>query len=486
MIEKVTDKSILSYCLVFIIAFIPSFIFIQGTPIQLWDESRLAINAYEMHQNNNWLVTYFTDGVEMWNTKPPLLMWLQTICLKIFGVNIFSIRLPIALAGMATGLFMFTSLRKITGSRAFAVFSVLILFSSNGYVSNHILRTGDYDGLLVLFLTMAAIFYFQFLEQKSSKYLYFFAVSFSLALLTKGIAGLMLAPSLFIYTLYKKSLLSTLKNPNLYLAIILIFAPVISYYLLRESANPGFIKRMYINEIGGRYLNVIEEHNHPFYFYIRNLIKDRFLFWIPCFIIGIFLLFKNAKRPQFKIGIFSIFMIIPFFLIISSSKTKLTWYDAPVFPFLAIIAAIPLQYFYQYISKQQKGTLKITFSSLLILLIFISFSINIVIIGANAIKIKNERYNSIPKFILSELKHPTKNLDLTLVTYEYVPDAIFMIKAANEKNILLEYKNIDELNGDENIFSNSEKSIEELKQRFGYIDYFKKGNVYFIQLQKKQ
>ncbi|UOQ78563.1 hypothetical protein MUN84_08455 [Hymenobacter sp. 5516J-16] len=63
-------------------------------PIYLWDESRVAVNAAEMALNNNWLVAHFEGQPDLWNTKPPLLLWLQVLSIKLFGFNEVAIRLP--------------------------------------------------------------------------------------------------------------------------------------------------------------------------------------------------------------------------------------------------------------------------------------------------------------------------------------------------------------------------------------------------------
>lgn len=69
----------LPYIILFtIILIFPIFYDLGGLTIRQWDESRNATNALEMSKNGNYLVTYFNNNIEMWNTKPPLLIWIQT------------------------------------------------------------------------------------------------------------------------------------------------------------------------------------------------------------------------------------------------------------------------------------------------------------------------------------------------------------------------------------------------------------------------
>ena len=75
---------------------------IAERPIALWDESRLAVNALEMRQRGFSLVTTYGFAPDLWNTKPPLLIWLQAGSIDLFGAREWAIRLPSLLAAVAT------------------------------------------------------------------------------------------------------------------------------------------------------------------------------------------------------------------------------------------------------------------------------------------------------------------------------------------------------------------------------------------------
>ena len=53
------------------IAYITLFSHIETLPIRLYDEARLANNAYEMLNDGDFVVTHFDSKPDMWNTKPP-------------------------------------------------------------------------------------------------------------------------------------------------------------------------------------------------------------------------------------------------------------------------------------------------------------------------------------------------------------------------------------------------------------------------------
>src|SRR4051812_16217127 len=107
-------KPSIGFLLVILIVLFPIFYYLNHLPIQLWDESRLAINALEMYKNKKWMVTYYNGAPDLWNTKPPFLIWLQVISLHIFGLNEFAIRFPSALAGLFTCMLIYWFIQKKT------------------------------------------------------------------------------------------------------------------------------------------------------------------------------------------------------------------------------------------------------------------------------------------------------------------------------------------------------------------------------------
>ena len=69
-------------------------------PIVLWDELRLAVNALEMTIRGFGLVTTYGFRPDLWNTKPPLLIWLQAGAMDVFGPDEWALRLPSLVAAL--------------------------------------------------------------------------------------------------------------------------------------------------------------------------------------------------------------------------------------------------------------------------------------------------------------------------------------------------------------------------------------------------
>jgi 4-amino-4-deoxy-L-arabinose transferase-like glycosyltransferase len=334
------------YVALAVLMYMPIFGHLDIQPIRIWDEARLAINAYEMFKNGNLIVTYFDGSPEMWNTKPPLLIWMQVFFMKIIGVNELAIRLPSAIAAFFTCITLLIFSRSFLKNSWLGWIATFVLITSCGYISMHATRTGDYDALLTLFTTLSGLFFFAFCETKKYRYLYLFFCFTALAVLTKSVTGLLFLPAILIYSIVQNQFIPLLKSKHTYIGLFLFLGLVIGYYVLREANNSGYIAAVQKNELGGRYLSVIEEHQQGFWYYFNNFINVQLTYWyllIPCGIVT-GLVIKNDKFN--RLTLFSFLMVLTFFLVISTAKTKLEWYDVPMYPFLALIIANFIYYIF--------------------------------------------------------------------------------------------------------------------------------------------
>ena len=100
-------RPLIGFLLVLLVVSIPIFSHLGEFPMQIWDESRLANNAIEMYETGNPIVVTYNYLPEMWSTKPPLMIWLQVLSLKAFGLNDLAFRLPSAFAAVFTCIFLY-------------------------------------------------------------------------------------------------------------------------------------------------------------------------------------------------------------------------------------------------------------------------------------------------------------------------------------------------------------------------------------------
>ncbi|OFY95507.1 MAG: hypothetical protein A2309_09230, partial [Bacteroidetes bacterium RIFOXYB2_FULL_35_7] len=298
---------------------------------------------------------------------------------KIFGFNEIGIRLPSAIAALLTALCLLLFSVFYLKNKLLGFISVIILVTSPGYISTHVTRTGDYDALLTFFTTVYGLAFYLFLESEWKKKYIFLLITFAgitFAVMTKGVAGLFFIPVLFLYALFRKKIIITLKSPFFYFGLLFFVFIVVGFYFLREMSNPGFLNAVYENELGGRFLNTVETHSHGFLFYFSNFLDWRFSVWIyllPLAFVLMFLYYKKHEKYQYQFLLFSFSLVLFFFFLISYSQTKLQWYDAPLYPYLALICAAPVTWMIKLISDSPVFTKpyhKIIISTLFILTIF--------------------------------------------------------------------------------------------------------------------
>lgn len=336
-------KTILLFVVLMVAVYFPLFLQIDRLPIRVWDESIMGVNAYRMLENHDYIVTYFGNTPDMSNTKPPFHIWCIVLCSKVLGFSELSMRLPSALAALVLCIYLFVTLRRYTGSNVFGFFVVLVLVTSQGYVTRHGTRTGEYDSTLTLFSTLFALHLFLATEaeeaRERSRHLLLVFVFMTFAVLTKGIACMMQAPALLVYALARKKVFTFLKTGTFYigLAILLVFG--LGFYFLRESQNPGYMHAVWMNELGGRYAEANEGHKGPFMFYFDAIVYHNYTAYVGFLLMGIVTSLLFAKGPIKRLVVFCVTAAAFFWFIISSAQTKLPWYDTPVYPYFAIISA---------------------------------------------------------------------------------------------------------------------------------------------------
>ncbi|SHJ35436.1 4-amino-4-deoxy-L-arabinose transferase [Hymenobacter daecheongensis DSM 21074] len=309
-----------------------------AAPLQVWDEARLAVNAAEMLRSGNWLVAHYAGQPDLWNTKPPLLIWLQALSISLLGYSEWAVRLPTALAALALVALVAAFARRWLGGPLAGLLAGLALLSSKGFITHHVARTADYETLLLLFLTAQLLAAFAWLQTRQRRYLLLAGAAVALAVLTKSVAGLFFLPGILLEITRRGRLSALLRQPATWLAAVLALAPPALWYWLREQAAPGYLQAVWQNELGGRMLSGLEDHAAPWYWYLTPFVSQQFLLWTPWVLLsGWLLLRRPVRRPVHRFFTLAATTGGVFLLIISSSTTKLAWYSAPLFPLLALV-----------------------------------------------------------------------------------------------------------------------------------------------------
>jgi len=461
--------------------------FLDALPLYLWDESRQAVNAIEMYENHNWLVTHYDNMPDMWNTKPPLLIWLQVACMNLLGVTVTAVRLPSVMAAIITTIVIFYFMKKNTGNIWIAFFSGIVLISMAGFNGFHVARTGDYDSLLVLFSTLSVIQFYYYVDTLNKKYILLFALFLCLGSLTKGVAALLFLPGFFLYALLQKKIISILKDPFFYLSCIGYIFVVGLFYISREHYNPGYLKAVYENELGGRYLKVTEGHDGTIFTYIKLLAYDQTFFWFDLFLVGMITYpFCTKIFKHEKVFYYFLILSICFLAVISSSKTIISWYSAPILPLLACICVLLLITMLTFLI--QKIQFEFPLKSVLVLCI----AGLIVLIGyLNIIQINRHpsyKYEWDKDFyrlstFFHENKYPVAKLNLKVIDDTNLHQhLLFYMRRLRLSNVVIDFGDYKKLKKGDAVITDKEFISDYIKNNYSTTELYKEDGVYLYHI----
>jgi len=375
--------SIIGWLLLVLSILIPVFLHLDYCGIYRWDESRNAMNALEMSEGGNPLVRTFFENPDHWETKPPLLIWIQVIFIKLLGISELSLRLPSALAGLSLcGLILLFFKKQLQNLKA-GIFSVLILFTTTGYVRPHVLRSGEHDALLIFWLMASLLFYFVFIDGSGKgmkgkpgkeRYLFWAGLSITAAVMTKSITGLFFLPGMLLSTLLAQRLPALIRSKWLYISIGSFAIVVGAYYLGRTYFDPEYLYWVNENELFKRYFNTSDEYsyNQPSKLYYLRLMRDLHLhIWIWLLpLIALPLLSPGDE----KTGRFTKYIAVNalLFIFIISMGTANDWYDAPAMPLIAILLGVSFARLYD-IAKARLSVLQSIPAFLLVCLVVFAY-----------------------------------------------------------------------------------------------------------------
>ncbi|MBR1769760.1 MAG: glycosyltransferase family 39 protein [Bacteroidales bacterium] len=388
------NKTLLFVVIYLLLALPVLFLWSGNHPLFIWDESRVAENSLEMMQNGNLIVTTFNNETEHWNTKPPLLNWLQVLSMKIFGISELAVRIPSLIAAILMGitLILFFKRLKLT---SVGFLSAIFSLCSFGLVYYHCFRSADYDAMLT-FLTLAyTLSFFIYTETEENRYCLLFFLFLCLAFLTKDIQSLIPLPMLIVYVTVRKKLNLIFKNKYFLIGVLLFIIITAGYYLLRENADKGFIAAAFSNNTSGRFTSALENNGGSFFYYFRRVLFSDFVpfsWLVPVsFLINIRSKDSLKKRTFFYFSSVSVFYI----LIISLSQTKTRWYSAPAIPMLSICATSFFDYLYSYLRDRDLRQRKLILFAALFVLCLPPYTINIINIRNQTFKREKEFYSGI-------------------------------------------------------------------------------------------
>ncbi|MCX6357279.1 MAG: glycosyltransferase family 39 protein [Candidatus Aureabacteria bacterium] len=324
-------RDLLILALIFSVTF---FAFLGRYPLLDPDEGRYAEVPREMIESGDYITPHL-DYVKFL-FKPPLFYWMVAASYRLFGVNEFAARFPGALCG-----FLLVLITYLLGRRAFqrreGLLAALVLGTSGGFVV--CARLSLIDLPLTLFLT-AALGSFCVAsrdgEPHKRRYYHLFYVYMALAVMTKGLIGVLLPAMIIFWYLLLTRRWRLLGEMRLTTGIIVMLAICVPWFILVSRRNPEFFGFFFINEHFRRFLAPVHQRQEFFGFFAPILLL-LMLPWSCLFPWVARYCWISRRGPERRAILFLALWAVAIFVFFSLSKSTLITYILPILPPLAIL-----------------------------------------------------------------------------------------------------------------------------------------------------
>jgi 4-amino-4-deoxy-L-arabinose transferase-like glycosyltransferase len=313
-------------------------------------DSEHAEIAREMLSRHDF-VTMYVNGVR-YLEKAPLPYWIIAGNYKVFGVNEFSVRLPLTLFALFTFLAVFWLGREIGGEEA-GFFSALAIETAIGpYIYTRFLIP---DIMVCFWLTVTMHLFLKSLDQAQPSRMICWSIGIVTALnvLTKGLIGMVFPVAILGAYLLITANLRHLLRMRLVSTTVVFLAVAAPWHVLATIRNPpqgeakGFFWFFFINDQIYRYLNmrVPRDYDKVPFLVFWGLVLVWLFPWT-------FFVLKSLRQVPARIGDWrgrldkepaaALLMAVwtLFVLVFFSFSTRQEYYVLPVLPALAVLCGM--------------------------------------------------------------------------------------------------------------------------------------------------
>ncbi|MBX7105347.1 MAG: glycosyltransferase family 39 protein [Gemmataceae bacterium] len=304
----------------------------------LWDidEGLNAEAAREMLESGNWIVPTFNFKPR--TAKPALLYWFQATAYKHLGVTEFAARLPSAVAALGVVLLTYTLARRMFDPKTGLLAGIILATSIQFCLLAHA-ATPD---MLLLFGVMLGLTLFWIgYEYDRRVWLVTCAVGSAFAVLAKGPVGVALPGLVIGLFLLSRGEVKRALDWRLAVGVLIFCVIALPWYVLVGSETRGaFLRGFWWNENVNRFLEPLENHRGPAFFYPLVLViglAPWCVFLVPTI--------WNAVREARDHGMARLpqrLLLVwagAYLLFFTAAATKLPNYILPMYPPLAVLTA---------------------------------------------------------------------------------------------------------------------------------------------------
>ncbi len=299
------------------------------------DEAVFSEASREMVETGDYITP--TYDYEPRYDKPILIYWFMSAAYKAFGVNEFSARFTSSAMGVLLVLMTFAFVRHLKGALPAFFVAAALLLNIEYFVYTHSAVT---DMTLSFFIAASVYSFYLGVALNDRRWFTGFWAASALAVLTKGVVGLLFPASVaFLYLLATVDLrrIKYLLRP---VDLVLFLAISVPWFAAEFHANGwDFFNAFIIKHHIQRFSGVISSHGGPPYYYLVVLLVG-FFPWVAFLPGAVYRGIKRRAKPDGGLmalaSIWFLFVLVFF----SIAGTKLPNYIFPLFPPSAILAGL--------------------------------------------------------------------------------------------------------------------------------------------------
>ena len=300
------------------------------------DETNYAETAREMILTGDYLTVQV--DFEPFPEKPPLFFWLQSLSMKIFGVNEFAARFPNAICGIVSLMMLYYFGRKIYGHR----FGLLWILSYGAAILPFFFfKSGIIDPWFNLFIFIGIALFIFYLDPEKQRRrlpnLLLSALFFGLAVLTKGPVAMLIFILCFLTFLVLKRFRISSSVSHVLLFILVLVLVGGSWFLFQAANGNSGIIREFISYQVKLLSSHSSVHDGFFGYHLVVLLVGVF----PASVIAMKSITKKAEDTELQ-RIFKQWMYILLLVVLtvfSIVNTKLLHYSSMAYFPLTFLAA---------------------------------------------------------------------------------------------------------------------------------------------------
>lgn len=291
--------------------------------------------ARELVERGNWLD--LTLGGDPYWRKPPLGFWLMGAAYEIGGVSEAMARLPAALGGVLAAVVLCRLATRLWDVRV-GLLAGVVLATTSPFVQNAV--TARLDTLQTLFTLLCVLAYVRAAESRRTIDFALAGACFGLAVLVKGVFGLM-GPLVFVLYCITTDRLQTLASRGFVVSLLVGIGVALPWHAYQVAGSGRAFLDVYLFEqtvdrftgqLGGY------QDTRPYWTY---LLRDDWP-WLPLRLAGLALAFGATRRGERRAA-FLLSWTLGYLAVVSLSAGQRGRYLMPLYPPASILAALALQ-----------------------------------------------------------------------------------------------------------------------------------------------